>query len=144
MKIGGNVFRIIYASRVSRPLASAELALLCEVATDRNLADGITGLFLFDGLRFLQAIEGEREAVEATMGRIARDVRHHEIDYVQRIHVGEREFPRWSMQMPSDRTGTTFLETVKADVAQVRDPYLRAQFIGFAKLASLWRRRGEG
>ncbi len=136
------MYRIIYASRVARPLAAMEVTLLCEVATHRNLADGITGLFLFDGLRFLQALEGERPAVEATMARIARDDRHHEIDYVQRIAVAAREFPRWSMQMPSDRTGTTFLETIKADVAQVRDPYLRAQFIGFAKLASLWRKRG--
>ena len=138
------MFRIIYASRASRPLPAAEVALLCEVATDRNLADGITGLFLFDGLRFLQAIEGERPAVEATMARIARDDRHHEIDYVQRVDVAAREFARWSMQVPSDRTGATFLETIKEDVAQVRDPYLRAQFIGFAKLASLWRRRVTG
>ncbi|MEH3035276.1 MAG: BLUF domain-containing protein [Sphingomonas adhaesiva] len=135
------MFRIIYASRASRLLAATEVTALCDVAQQRNVADGITGLLLFDGLRFLQAIEGERAPIEATMERIARDGRHHEIDYVQRTDVGAREFPRWSMQMPADRTGAAFLDTIKDDVAQVGDPYLRAQFIGFAKLAGLWRRR---
>ncbi len=135
------MFRIIYASRVSRRLAAAEVTALCDVARERNIADGITGMLLYDGLRFLQAIEGERAPIESTMDRIARDERHHEIDYVQRTDVGAREFSRWSMQMPADRMAGSFLDTIKHDVAQVRDPYLRAQFIGFAKLASLWRPR---
>ena len=138
------MFRIIYASRASRHWEAADVAALSAVTMSRNAADGITGLLLFDGLRFLQAIEGERGTVEATMARIARDGRHHEIAYVQRIDVAAREFPRWSMQLPSDRTGSTFLDTIKTDVSRVRDPYMRAQFIGFAKLASLWRRRGAG
>ncbi|MEH3105489.1 MAG: BLUF domain-containing protein [Sphingomonas phyllosphaerae] len=132
------LFRIIYSSRATHFLNDDELRELCETSTQRNLRDGITGLFLYDGVRFLQAIEGERPAVESLMARIVRNRNHRDIVEVFAGAIEHREFPHWSMDEPP-RQGEDlekFVEQVKADVSLVADPHMRAQFIGFARLAS--------
>ncbi|RYY11663.1 MAG: BLUF domain-containing protein [Alphaproteobacteria bacterium] len=132
------LFRIIYSSRITRFLSRQELQELCHRASERNRRDNITGLFLCDGVRFLQAIEGEREVVEALMHRIGRDDRHTNISYAYRGFVTDREFPDWSMQEPfgPGDDPTIFVQKVGIDVQNVSNPHLQAQFIGFARLAA--------
>lgn len=136
-------FRIIYASRATRSYDRAEMRELCIRSTKRNREDGITGLFLYDGLRFLQALEGDEARVKATMARIAADGRHDDILYSFCEAVIRREFPDWSMEIPigPGEDATTFVDKVKADVRFVSDIRLQAQFIGFAKLAAIARYR---
>lgn len=132
------LFRIIYSSRATRFLNDDELRELCETSTRRNLRDGITGLFLYDGVRFLQAIEGDRPAVENLMERIVRNPNHSDIVDIFNGEIDRREFPHWSMEEPPRRGEDLeqFVEQVKADVSLVADTHMRAQFIGFARLAS--------
>ena len=127
----------------ARALSRGELHELCQTSSDRNRRDNVTGVFLYDGVRFLQAIEGEHVTVEATMRRISADDRHADISYSFRDQVDQREFPHWSMQEPFGPHDDVdlFLRKVRDDVAEVRNPHLQAQFIGFARLAATSRSR---
>jgi hypothetical protein len=46
---------------------------------------------------FAQVLEGERDAVEATYGRIARDPRHKDIVLILYESIEARKFPDWGM-----------------------------------------------
>lgn len=70
---------------------------ILEQSRHNNAIDGISGLLWTDGIRFLQVLEGEVEAVEATFARIARDPRHHAIVTLSDRKIDAREFGSWSM-----------------------------------------------
>lgn len=74
-----------------------ELAAILESAVRHNTADGITGMLLYAGGNFLQVLEGEKEAVQATYQRICQDPRHHNFMLLLEQDVPERQFGRWSM-----------------------------------------------
>ena len=69
------VYHLTYIS-TARPEATSQLADILAVARRRNLLNGITGLLIADGKRFLQALEGEGGIVEETFVRIKNDPRH--------------------------------------------------------------------
>jgi hypothetical protein len=56
--------------------SSVHLAELCRTLSEYNKLVGVTGLLVFDGVRYIQLIEGEDSAVDLLMARIARDRRH--------------------------------------------------------------------
>lgn len=137
------LFRFIYTSRTTRTLTRSKLHELCTSGAARNCQDRLTGMFLYDGVRFLQALEGDHQTVKATMGRIQQDDRHTNISFYFQDYVEEREFPHWSMAEPygPHEDANLFFEKVRADVANIRDPHLQAQFIGFARLTATSRSR---
>lgn len=59
--------------------------------------DGLTGVLWVAGDRFLQLLEGEDDAVEATMARIRRDPRHRDLRTPIERTIERREFQSWSM-----------------------------------------------
>ena len=73
------LYEIIYCSTLVPDLAPPTVGAIVTQARARNAEQGITGLLVFDGMRFCQHLEGPREAVEALMGRIVRDPRHVDI-----------------------------------------------------------------
>lgn len=68
-----------------------------EASRHNNAIDGITGLLVSDGYRFVQVLEGPHASVEAAFVRIALDPRHRDIDVLSDADVLEREFGGWSM-----------------------------------------------
>lgn len=140
------MFRIVFTSRASSNFSRAEIKALCEAAAVRNEANGITGLFLSDGSRFLQVIEGEEEDVDDLMRRIARNPRHHDIIIVSSRRIERREFHNRTMSQPLYGIGDDpgdYVERIKDELKNVSDDHLRAMFIGFAFLARNARFRYE-
>lgn len=136
---GGKVYQIVYLSRARYALDEAQVVELATLAAGRNQLVGVTGLLLYDGARFIQALEGPQDAVIATMERIVSDDRHDMIRYFNRGSSNDRQFGDWSMDFkraPGGCCSTEFLDRVKEDVNSVRDPHLRAAFIGFAALGA--------
>ena len=88
------MLQLVYiSSAVGKPDVGAILA-----ASRRNNArDGITGLLYADGVRFLQALEGPADQVEAAFARIKPDPRHRAVVVLSRRTVEEREFGPWQM-----------------------------------------------
>lgn len=137
--------QIVYISRAATNLDEKAINAIWEISISKNRQNGVTGLLVFDGSRFLQAIEGERATVKATMDRIGRDGRHNSVDIVCDRPIAAPQFGSWSMDYKRAEPGTcsrAFLEAVKNNVATVDDPALQAIFIGFAYLGSRPARAG--
>lgn len=131
------LYQLVYISRATRPLDNRELDELGKKAAHFNDLQGLSGLLLHDGHRFIQALEGQRDAVEALMERIERDPRHDSIAYVERGSVTARQFGGWAMdvrRVRDTRGAQGFLADLKRTLASVEDHRLVAAFIGFAML----------
>ena len=89
--------QLIYMSAATRPFSSRELTSLLDRSRKKNSLLGITGMLLYSNGSFLQAIEGETEAVEQLYATIARDERHHRCETLIRTFVDRPNFPEWSM-----------------------------------------------
>jgi hypothetical protein len=75
----------------------ADLNSIMDVANRNNEHDGITGALLFDTLWFVQILEGEREAVSATLRRIVTDERHDGVTLMDVRPAEKRLFGNWWM-----------------------------------------------
>lgn len=70
----------------------------------KNRRLGITGVLWFSNKRFLQIIEGPRDAVESVYDAIQKDDRHQQIDTISSSPIAERSFNRWGMRaLPGDQ-----------------------------------------
>jgi len=136
------VIQICYTSRAKASLDRARYNALVLEAQGRNRADDVTGLLLYDGARFIQALEGPERLASACMARIEQDRRHEAIDIVSRTRIPERQFGTFAMAalMPDDRDNATFVRTIKTFVENVEPAHVKALFIGFAVLS---RSRGD-
>lgn len=140
------MYRVVFTSRASSNFSRAEIKALCEAAAVRNEVNGITGLFLSDGSRFLQVIEGEGEDVDDLVRRIVRNPRHHDIIIVSSHRIEHREFHNRTMSQPLYGVGDDpddYVERIKEELKEVSDDHLKAMFIGFAFLARNARFRYE-
>jgi hypothetical protein len=133
---GGLMHRICYMSRAALS-GDVDLDGILTVSRVRNGSDGITGLLLADGTRFLQALEGEADAVRACYARIALDDRHCDVVTVADEPIEHRQFGSWSMDYrdPGLVSKGDYKAQMALNVAGVTDMWLRAMFIGFAVLS---------
>lgn len=127
------MLQLVYVSSVRGSEAVDHTAIL-DQARRNNRAAGVTGLLYAEGKRFLQAIEGPEEAVEALFTRIQADKRHHAIVLLSRRQVEEREFGAWEMAHLTDPAERSrLLERVGQLVARAT-PSVRGTFEGFAAI----------
>ncbi|MEH3047150.1 BLUF domain-containing protein [Sphingomonas adhaesiva] len=125
------MFQLVYISSAVGSLHTREVL---DVSRRNNARDGITGLLYFDGRRFLQALEGERLAVERTYARILTDRRHRAAVVLSRTEVAQREFGAWTMaERAPGVDGDAFVAQVSALVANA-SPAVRATFDGFVQV----------
>ncbi len=103
-----------------QPWNREELDALVQRAAAFNLEAGVTGVLLFDGVSFLQYIEGPEEGVERAYSRILASAFHSEIVELGRGTVGGRLLPYWSMHW------------LLADPTQLRS-VARADWTGFVR-----------
>ncbi len=89
--------RLLYASRARQPLALAAIDDILATSVEYNPRHGITGVLCHGNGVFLQALEGDREEVNALYQAISRDARHHELVLLQFEEIVQRDFPGWSM-----------------------------------------------
>ena len=91
--------RLIYRSRgasCGNTLAGAVGAIL-DCAWAKNPGHDITGVLLFDGVFFLQVIEGALGNVEDLYEAIARDLRHESIELIDFMPTERRDYAGFSM-----------------------------------------------
>jgi hypothetical protein len=95
----GQLARVVYRSRSLLPKAAADVHLteLLRLARRNNTRAGVTGVLLFDGTNFLQAIEGRIDDVEALFENIACDLRHEEIELIEFKPIATRDYRSFPM-----------------------------------------------
>ena len=87
-----------YLSRArSSDLDAAALDAILVASQRHNVINDITGAVVFGDGRFVQVLEGPEPAVVATLERIRRDARHHDLQIVGPDPLSRRIFPDWSM-----------------------------------------------
>ncbi|HEX8214231.1 MAG TPA: BLUF domain-containing protein [Allosphingosinicella sp.] len=103
-----NLKTLTYTSLARLDLTADDLAAIHETARHLNALDGITGLLVFDGARFLQIVEGSEDAIDNLVARLSRDPRHSALEIRDERPVEARSFPGWSMELV--RVSAGFLE----------------------------------
>lgn len=89
--------KIVYVSHALPDLSEPELQDILRSSVMHNDADGLTGFLLHGHGLFLQVLEGEAAAVDATMHRIRCDPRHSRIRELFSEPIHRREFGHWTM-----------------------------------------------
>lgn len=124
------MLQLIYVS-TARNGEAIDLDNILATSRRNNRRDGITGLLHVKGRRFLQALEGEVEKVEAAYARIAGDPRHFALVILSRRSVTAREFGDWAMAA-DDGSGDVVARV--ATLVEGAAPSVRGTFEGFAGL----------
>ena len=88
---------LVYVSSAVKPFSTSELAELLAKAREKNTRLGITGMLLYQDGNFMQALEGEEDAVRQLYDTINRDVRHHGTIVLLEEQITKRQFGDWSM-----------------------------------------------
>lgn len=129
--------QLIYISTARLSDPDREIGQILLTSRRNNLRDGITGLLVFDGKRFLQVLEGPRLQVEAALLRIRGDARHRAPVILSARPTEQAEFGKWDMaweRVPSAAAAATMAEAVDAMVAGVTNPNTRALFSSFVRI----------
>lgn len=129
--------QLTYISTARKGLAETDIDAILAISRRNNSVANITGLLVFDGVRFLQALEGDKAAVEAAFLRIKTDPRHRAAVMLSLRETASREFGAWDMaceRVSAGRAGRTVAEMVDALVVNLPDPNTRAAFTSFARI----------
>ncbi len=101
-----STYTLVYVSKAKGSalgvVGPGELEAILATARRKNAARGVTGALLFTEGRFVQALEGERDEVQATFAAISLDPRHDEIDVLSSQFADRPRFNEWSMAFVGD------------------------------------------
>ncbi|KQP69938.1 blue light sensor protein [Methylobacterium sp. Leaf111] len=113
--------QLVYASR---PFGFDQSTLDGILTQSRrcNTRDGLTGALVCRGDIYLQLLEGNADALDATYARIVQDDRHLEITRLVYADATERLFPAWSMRSDPARTWMWSQDDVAKGVATQASP----------------------
>ncbi len=88
---------VLYVSTLDPGQPLSIIADIAAKARAFNESQNITGLLIFDGMRFCQQLEGERKPVMALLERIRQDTRHTNVEVLHHAPLAERRFRRFSL-----------------------------------------------
>ena len=91
------MFQLLYISTAKNGLLSHDIHRILGSAQKRNESHGITGILFYNGLSFLQILEGDKWDVDHIYSRICKDERHHTVQLKFAHSPKIRSFPSWSM-----------------------------------------------
>ncbi|ASK86905.1 BLUF domain-containing protein [Sphingorhabdus sp. SMR4y] len=102
----GLITSISYISTARAGLTEEDFQNILAEAGARNDTLGLTGLLAFNGLNFMQILEGSRLDLNQCMALIEADPRHDGLVIFDRREIRRREFPDWQMAgIMVDQTG---------------------------------------
>lgn len=89
---------LLYVSTLSADTPVTEVANITRHARVRNAERGITGVLAFDGMTFVQLLEGHEPELRALLEHLRRDPRHVDFELLRfRPEAGPRRLSVWSM-----------------------------------------------
>ncbi|WP_193164635.1 BLUF domain-containing protein [Microbulbifer hainanensis] len=110
------LIRLIYASKAnfaSRPPENGvepTVARILMQSRQNNTRSDIGGVLYFGDGHFFQALEGDRDGINATYRKIQRDPRHTDVTMLSLKSIQQRVFGGWSMKyVPAEQEVRGFL-----------------------------------
>lgn len=128
---------LTYTSLASLDLTATDLEDIHRTALQCNALEGITGLLVFNGTRFLQIIEGAGPAIDQLVERLRRDRRHSGLEIRDERTVSERSFPGWGMELV--RVSASYFEareTIKDRIPATIDKAVRDRLLRLTEALS--------
>ena len=125
--------QLTYVSRARQGLTAGDVGAIIHVSRRNNRWAGVTGLLLYNGDSFLQALEGSHDAVREVARRIEADQRHCQVSYLSDRAVDRREFGEWDMALLK-LDGSGYTRDVEPFLAGISRPDVRLRFLNFAKV----------
>lgn len=127
--------RLLYASRAVDTTPAAIQTIL-EAARRHNHEHGVTGILVYGGGVFMQAIEGGRQVISDLYGTIQRDPRHKDVLLLHYEEILERRFGGWTMGLvDTGRINASVL--LKYSERAELDPYSVSGVVSMALLEEL-------
>jgi hypothetical protein len=128
--------QLLYISTSRSPVGAsrAEISDILAVSRGNNARDGLSGLLVVGGRRFLQVLEGPADALDRAFVRIAKDDRHIALVQLERKSIWQRSFPVWEMGF--ETVGVHLTDSVACLTRELTDATLRAHIEGFAQMHS--------
>ncbi len=90
------MYYLVYSSVAVR-ITENDLRDILQTSHLRNAGLDLTGMLLYCNGKFLQVLEGEKEAVHNLFYKISRDLRHKDINVLLEGTIAARNFKDWSM-----------------------------------------------
>ena len=112
---------------------STEIQEILASCRKNNVRNGLSGLLIVAGRRFLQVLEGPASACEASYDRIKTDPRHFALVELGRKKIEQPSFPQWAMGF-EEPGSHDLLQQVELLTGKLEDPYLREHLLSFAQL----------
>lgn len=130
------MLQLTYISTATAGMSQSMVDEILATSRRNNAADDVTGLLLYDGYRFLQALEGESAAVNRVYARVKADPRHRAVVLLSSAEVSEPSFGGWAMaaQRVAVGAGVTMGELVDRLTADLSDETMRALFRSYARV----------
>jgi hypothetical protein len=94
---GQCMIQISYISRAAEPMSAEKLLALLQQCLANNVSNGVTGMLIYGNETFLQALEGDDNAVDELVDKISKDPRHSHIQLLQRKRIERRQYSDWTM-----------------------------------------------
>ena len=124
-----DLFQLIYISSARPGTTAADCAEILAASRRNNGRVGVSGLLLFNGKRFLQALEGSEAEVRHIFDRVGADPRHRAVVTLSAKAIDEREFGEWTMAYEDiANPGAPALEQVTRSLLDKAGPSTRALF----------------
>ncbi|MGJ0426838.1 BLUF domain-containing protein [Methylocystis sp.] len=91
--------RLVYFSNANLDLNLSAIEGMVEMSAERNRPRHISGALLYNGLNFLQILEGPRQALTPLYLQIRTDSRHSGVVKLVHESIPMRSFPDWGMKL---------------------------------------------
>jgi hypothetical protein len=92
-----SLYEVLYVSTLAPDVPVSIVAAIAGKARPANQERDITGLLIFDGMRFCEQLEGSQKGVLALLERIRHDPRHINVGILHHGPLAERRFKRFRL-----------------------------------------------
>jgi hypothetical protein len=130
------MLQLTYISTATAGMTDAMVGQILSVSRFNNASEDVTGLLLYDGYRFLQALEGPTDAVNRLYQRVKGDPRHRAVVLLSSRTVQSRDFGNWAMaaERVAVSRGATVADLVDDLTARIADRSMQSLFRSFARV----------
>jgi hypothetical protein len=131
------MLQLAYFSTAATEQNSATVHEILVASRVNNRRDGITGLLVAGGNRYMQVIEGPAYAIEILFEKIRRDDRHVGVTAFLTRRIIRRSFDGWSMayrREPGLGGFDSFPDVLRHLTSEIADTDLKGQIRRFAQL----------
>ncbi len=130
------VRQIVHFSTAAGRQDAIVTAAILAVSRRRNQLDGLTGLLIAGGHRYLQVIEGSPDVIADLLDRLRADERHVAMSVLVDCRIRARHFDDWSMAFEAPASGefATLGDLAEIMWHRAATPALREQIECFVRI----------